>query len=142
MNNKQHFLVGVMFLILFSFSFIIYSAVVYSSEHCSNQKSIDASITIRSSLRPVIGLNADTINLTFGTTSPYSTVKRSVMIHHSNNVAVQVWMTGSLASWVEITPNNFNLSSIENKEVDFIVNVPANASDGIYNGKAIFCFRE
>ncbi len=129
-------------LVTLSLSSMVYVWFFYSPEPCSNFKSIDASITIESASRSVVGLNADTKSLAFGTSSPSSIVRRSMVVNYSHDATVQVLMGGPLASWVDITPREFNLLAGGSKEVDFIVNVPLNAAPGSYNGTAIFCFRE
>ena len=142
MNYKQYFLVVVIGLIALSLFAIMYSWFWNSPTPCSNFKSIDASITIESAPRPIIGLNTDTNSLAFGTLSPTAMVKRSIIVNYSHEATVQVMMTGPLASWVTITPYQFNLPVAENKEVDFFISVPADTSDGSYNGTTLFCFRE
>lgn len=142
MNYKRAFLVVAVFLVVLSLLLLVYSWFIYSPERCSTVKSMDASIIIESASRSIIGINTNTKYLEFGTSSPSSIVQRSITTNYSQDAQVQVLMIGPLASWVGITPNNFNLLAGENKPVDFVVNVPVNASEGLYNGTAIFCFRE
>ena len=113
----------------------------YQGPQCTFIQSIDSSIGVLEGPRRIIGLNGDRNSLKFGIGSPQAVARRSVYITNSEDAKVTVFMEGDFASWVEITPHEFDLKANENKEVKFAVHIPDYPENGDYTGKAIFCFK-
>ncbi len=130
-------LVGVALVVILSTLFIFYSLW----PRCSTFKSLETSLTVESAKRSIIGLNADTDSLAFGKVSPSAGVRRSVVVNYTEDATVHIFMDSPFASWVSITPHDFNLSAGQSQEVNFNVNVPAYTPDASYTGTVVFCFR-
>ena len=109
---------------------------------CTKIDSVNASITIKKSIQPIVGLNTDTDSLKFGTVSPKAVVERTMTVQYSNQAEALVMMEGDFAAWTEIDPSQFSLQPAEKKKVLFKVSVPEEVMEGNFTGKAVFCFRE
>ncbi|MDP3733809.1 MAG: hypothetical protein Q8R37_01140 [Nanoarchaeota archaeon] len=115
--------------------------LLYTGPRCSSIQSVNSSISVREGERRIIGLNADTDSLKFGTVSPQTVARRSVYITNDRDASVTVFMEGDFAPWVNITPQEFRLKSGQNQEVQFAVRVPDYPENGDYTGNVIFCFK-
>lgn len=109
---------------------------------CTKIDNVDASITIKKSTQPIVGLNTDTDSLKFGTVSPKAVVERTMTVQYSNQAEALVMMEGDLAAWTEIDPSQFSLQPAEKKKITFSVSVPEEVMEGNFTGKAVFCFQE
>lgn len=113
----------------------------YRGPQCASIQSVNSSISIREGERRIIGLNADTDSLKFGTMSPQTVARRSVYVTNDRDAKVAVFMEGDFASWVNITPQEFMLKTDQIQEVQFAVRVPDYPENGDYTGQVIFCFK-
>lgn len=133
--------------ITYSILFIIAAVLIlnffflYSGPQCSSIQSVNSSISVREGNRRIVGLNADTDSLKFGTVSPQTVARRSVYVTNNKDAKVTVFMEGNFASWVNITPNVFKIKANTNQEVAFAVRVPDYPENGDYAGNVIFCFK-
>ena|SRR3989338_2941380 len=120
-------------------------SVIYSSwPKCSALGGFEASVQVKGmdSGRSLLGFNTDQDALKFGTVSPGAWVKRSVYAQYKHKADVKVFMTGDLAPWVRIEPNNFSIVPNQTQQVFFELNVPLDIADGNYTGRARFCFKK
>ena len=137
---KNKFIYGLILFIVLLLFFNFYT--FYSGPQCTFVKSIDSSVRVMEGPRRIIGLNADTDSLKFGVASPQAVIRRSVYVTNEDDAKVTIFMEGDFASWVNITPQEFDLKAGEDQEVKFAVRIPDYPQDGNYSGKAIFCFKE
>ncbi len=124
---------------------IIMGAVTwYNWPECSTIRFIDASVTVKTvPSKVLLGFNTDTDSLKFGTVSPGSEVKRTVITHYAQAAQVRITAEGELASWITITPAEFSLASPESLPVTVQLNIPDKyVYEGNYTGKVKFCFKE
>lgn len=136
---KHYFKSGVVLFILLAISLNFF--LFYDGPQCNFVDSFNSSITVIEGPRRVIGLNADTDSLKFGTVSPQTVVRRSVYVSDKEAAKVRVFMEGEFDSWVNITPQEFDLKADERQEVLFAVRVPDYPEEGDYAGKVYFCFK-
>lgn len=110
---------------------------------CSTTEIMGASIRVKDVAgKGMLGFNTDTDSLKFGVVSPGILAKRSVYVEHSEDADVTIGVKGDLAPWLTVEPLSFHLTTQEQQRVFFNANVPADAADGNYTAKVIFCFRE
>ena len=136
---------GKLIKILFTFVFLVVIVnvfFIYDGPNCTSTQSIDTSISVLEGPRRIVGLNADTDSLKFGTTSPQTVARRSVYVSNEKNARVTVTTEGDFSTWMNITPQEFDLIANEDKEVKFTVRVPDYTENGNYSGKVSFCFKE
>lgn len=108
---------------------------------CATVDEVASSITVEMRDLPIVGLNADTDSLNFGVVSPTASAKRSINAQYSKKADVSVKAEGDFSEWVSIEPAEFSLDG-NTEKVTFDVKVPANAAEGVYTGRMVFCFRE
>lgn len=140
MNSKSKKLIVIVLILII----IIMATVTFINwSRCSLIETIDASITVKDiGGRKLLGMNTDTDSLKFGAVSPGIEVKRIVKTQHSKDSSVTIISNGELSNWLKIEPEKFFLQSKETKEIQFILSVPLDATDGNYTGKVSFCFSE
>lgn len=104
-------------------------------------------IEYNASLEVIDGLNlgVDTSTSAFGLGKgiPGSSHQKKLTVSHSydETLLVQVRFMGEpLANWTQISPQQFNLSSDETRNVTISTTIPTNASKGNYTGKLITYF--
>jgi len=135
---------NIIFVIVFVMAIVLVVNFYVLSQHsCTTLQKIEATLTVK--IIPglgMLGLNADTDALRFGVVSPGIAAMRKIYIEHSEDAVVQVRMQGELASWTSISPETFNISQGESKEVIFEVSVPKYALPGNYTGAAVLCIQE
>lgn len=137
MNPKMTYSILFIIVVILILNFFF----LYTGPQCSSIQSVNTSISVREGERRIIGLNADTDSLKFGTVSPQTVARRSVYITNDRDATVTVFMEGDFALWVNITPQEFTLKSGQNQEVQFAVRVPDYPENGDYTGQVIFCFK-
>ena len=112
-------------------------------ESCDERQSINASVTVKSgSSRALIGLNADTDMLRFGTVSPGTEVKKSFLAGSNFPALVTVSTTSRLQPWLTIEPSLVTLNQREQQEIFLSLRIPQEAAEGDYSGKIFLCFKK
>lgn len=88
-----------------------------------------------------LGLNTDTDMLNFGANFPGNTCKRFMDISFPKRTRVFIGFEGDFAEWVSVDDNRFILEPNENKHLAFLTQIPKDALEGNYTGKAVFYFK-
>ena len=85
----------------------------------------------------LIGFNAGTDKLYFGTVGPGGVSERKTTAVTSYNAIVVVSVEGQVAPWVSVSENHIKLSPNERHDITFRLTAPATAVPGNYTGTAI-----
>ncbi len=135
MSSKTVLVLGIFILILITLNLTVQNYF----PSCTKTDLVNTSIQVDAKERRIIGLNADTDSLKFGTVSPGAIVRRAMKVGYDREAEVKVTPEGDFASWFQISPAEFSLNN-KTKEVVFEVFVPENAAIGDYSGQISFCF--
>ena len=90
---------------------------------------------------PKLGFNTETDKLNFGANFPGNSCRRFMDISFPKKTRVVIGFKGQFADWVSVDDNGFMLDPDEIKHLSFTANIPQNASEGNYTGKARFYFK-
>jgi hypothetical protein len=97
---------------------------------------IDVQVTNES----LLGFNADTDALHFGTVNPTGGGTRKTTVVSSHPVIVVIKTEGPAGKWVRVSENNIALEPNERRDIIFELTVPAGTAPGSYNGTAIITY--
>jgi hypothetical protein len=86
----------------------------------------------------VVGLNADTDALHFGSFAPGSSSRRSVVVEPAHNGRLVITFTGNASPYLSVDPNDFSLSKGSQARLTFVAAAPDGTPVGNYTGKAKF----
>jgi len=78
----------------------------------------------------------------FGSTLPGTAVIKTMKITRGDQppAVVSISVNGSIASWLELSENNFLLD--DQKQIEVTVNVPTDASEGTYTGSLMITYKQ
>lgn len=100
------------------------------------QVPIDVTVTNTS----LLGFNADTDMLHFGTVNPGGGGTRKTTAVSAEQAMLIIKTKGVAGTWVRVSANNVLLSPNERKDIFFDMTVPNGTASGQYNGTAIITY--
>jgi len=89
-----------------------------------------------------LGMNTDGGAINFGANFPGNQNKRFLEVSFPEKTKVEITLEGEMASWVELSVNNFVLEPDEIETVTFTAKIPEDADEGVYSGKAVLSFKK
>lgn len=131
--------------LLLGIAFLAYITVNNWPISCDEVIPINASVTVvRGGERRLVGLNADTDMLRFGSLAPGTEVQRSFFAQISpisQPARALVTVTGNIQPWLRVEPTEAKLLPGTEKQKEFFtfLQVPRDAAEGDYSGKVLVC---
>jgi hypothetical protein len=97
---------------------------------------IDVQVTNES----LLGFNADTDALHFGTLSARGSGTRKTTVVTAERAVVVIKTEGAAGKWVRVSENNILIEPNERHDIIFELTVPEGTSPGAYNGTATITY--
>ncbi len=88
----------------------------------------------------IIGLDADTDALHFGTIAPGGSSERLMTVTPARDARLVITFAGDAAPYLSVDKNDIRVVEGEPIELNFTVTLPGNMSDGNYTGEAKLYF--
>ena len=123
----------IIILLLIIFAAVISSRFLLSSFFLKDYEELNVYVTVEN----IVGFNADTDALYFGTMPPGGIGNRDIFLFNDDcdKCRVSLKGDGEIANWLSISDNNFVMFKGDNKTINVKVYIPSDAEYDNYTAK-------